>query len=365
MLGTRKRTTVRRQREMRLVRLGHGFGVYRRADGRYIAKYRDQADIARAPAYERAAEANTRVTEAFRVWPGRRGPVGSLSIAAMVGDYLEDREAHYRDGELAHNTIVTDRAGAKRVIADLGTASAIDPRIRARLAQWVESLRTSGLAPRTVSMYAGVLRGAYRRAIELGQIAEMAPVPRVPVRYRRVGQAIGPEGLRAMIEAHPDLYRPFVTTLAFSGMRIEEVCRLDIADFDPRRSTLAGGGKTEEAKSRRVAIPEWLTRELVKHLGDRTEGPLFLNRRGNRIDPDSYRGRIWAKAKVEAGYPDATPHWLRHTLATMLAESGRGVYELRSHFGWSDSRIADHYVKLAEHGVRAVAESLEGYGPVA
>jgi integrase len=288
-----------------------------------------------------------------------------LSIEAMVGDYLKHREVMYRDGEIAYNTIVTDRSGAARVIADLGGVSAIDPRIRPRLNQWVDGLRTSGLAPRTVSMYAGVLRGAYRRAVELGMIAEMAPVPTVRVRYRRTGQAIGPDGLRAIIEAHPDLYRPFVTTLAFSGMRIEEVCSLDVGDFDPSSSTLAGGGKTEAAKSRRVAIPDWLSRELAHYLEDRTEGPLFLNRRGNRVDPDSYRARVWAKAKAEAGYPEATPHWLRHTLATMLAETGRGVYELRSHFGWSDSRIADHYVKRAQNGVRAIADSLEGYGPVA
>jgi site-specific recombinase XerD len=96
-------------------------------------------------------------------------------------------------------------------------------------------------------------------------------------------------------------------------------------------------------------------------LGTRTDGPLFLNRRGNRVSADVWRRRTWNPTVEALGIPEATPHWLRHSLATLLAQHGMSAYDLRTHFGWETSRIADRYVKKGQ-GVRRIADTLEVYG---
>ena len=177
-----------------------------------------------------------------------------------------------------------------------------------------------------------------------------------------VGQALDPGAVRAIGDALPDHYRTFFYTLAFTGMRIGEVCALDVGSFRGRH--IVGGSKTEAGRNRPVRIPDWLTHMLEAHTAGRDPSePLFTNRRGRRVQPRPWRRRVWDPAAEAAGIPEATPHWLRHTLASRLAEGGHGGWELRSHFGWADQRIADHYIEAAREGIAAIAETLEDDRP--
>ena len=54
--------------------------------------------------------------------------------------------------------------------------------------------------------------------------------------------------------------------------------------------------------------------------------------------------RAFEKSVAAAGLQGVTPHTLRHTVATELAEAGFTTHQLMAFFGWKTSRMADRYI---------------------
>jgi integrase len=335
---------------MQLVKIkGTGFGVYRRKDGRLLVKVRDpQGRPVQVTTIGSVAKANQYVRDAYRRWPGSgtADPV-DWTVADMVDAYVAARVTEHRTtGKPGAGAIGSDQAGATR-IRKQWPRELVGQVDRKDVKAWVAKMRKDGLSDNSIRIYLSVLRAAYKWAIEDDLISVDHPVPVFEVRKAKTGQAISEDQVRQIIAATPDRYRVFMTTLAFTGMRIGEVCALNVEDV--RGRVITGGSKTDAGRDRKVAIPAWLAQVLVDHIGDRTEGPLFVNGRGDRVQAPAFRRRVWDPAAGAVGLPDATPHWLRHTMATRYAEAGASTYELRNHFGWS-SRIADLYVHAASDG---------------
>ncbi len=60
----------------------------------------------------------------------------------------------------------------------------------------------------------------------------------------------------------------------------------------------------------------------------------------------------------EAGLPECSSHGLRKASATLLAEAGATEHQLMAIFGWSDSKMAQHYTKTA-HSKRVIDAGFE------
>jgi len=50
----------------------------------------------------------------------------------------------------------------------------------------------------------------------------------------------------------------------------------------------------------------------------------------------------------DADLPECSSHGLRKASATILAEAGATEHQLMAIFGWSDSKMAQHYTKAAQ-----------------
>lgn len=66
--------------------------------------------------------------------------------------------------------------------------------------------------------------------------------------------------------------------------------------------------------------------------------PFMSNGFGNKM-------RQWCD---DAGLPECSSHGLRKASATILAEAGATEHQLMAIFGWSDSKMAQHYTKTAQ-----------------
>lgn len=152
-------------------------------------------------------------------------------------------------------------------------------------------------------------------------------------------------------DAWSTLDRAVCEVLYGAGLRVSELCGLNVTSVDFRQGLLRVLGKGRKERivplHRRgldvVAI--WIedSREDVMRVNSPLEA-LFFNRRGNRLGPRDVR-RILDN-RVARGH--VNPHALRHTYATHLLEGGadlRVVQELLGHESLTTTQIYTHVSK--------------------
>ncbi len=142
------------------------------------------------------------------------------------------------------------------------------------------------------------------------------------------------------------------------GLRVAELCGLDVGDVDLVNRTVTVVGKGN--KQRRLPMHERCADSISAWLGTARDlfvleatprQAVFLNRRGLRLGTRDVR-RIVDRCSPAPAHP----HALRHTFATHLLDGGadlRVVQELLGHASLSTTQVYTHVSKerlLAVHG---------------
>lgn len=142
-----------------------------------------------------------------------------------------------------------------------------------------------------------------------------------------------------------------VEVLYATGIRVGELCGLDVDDVDAERRLLRVTGKGRKERvvpfglPARHAIDAWLSggRPVLARSGS---GPaLFLGRRGGRVGQRQVRQVVYDLIAGIEGAPRIGPHGLRHSAATHLLDGGadlRSVQELLGHATLSTTQIYTH-----------------------
>ena len=137
-----------------------------------------------------------------------------------------------------------------------------------------------------------------------------------------------------------------------SGIRVGELCGLDLDDVDRARRVLRVLGKGAKERTVPLGVPalqaveRWLAQGRPT-LAGRTAatGAVPRRPRGGRIDPRTVRRVVHALLADVPGAPDLGPHGLRHSAATHLLEGGadlRSVQELLGHATLATTQIYTH-----------------------
>ncbi|WP_245667770.1 tyrosine recombinase XerC [Actinomadura macra] len=154
--------------------------------------------------------------------------------------------------------------------------------------------------------------------------------------------AQGPMGLRDLA---------VLEVLYGTGVRVSELCGLDIDDLDTSRRTVRVVGKGDRERTVPVgdpavrAVQDWL-RAGRPALANGESGPaLFLGARGGRLHATSARRIVHARIAEVGEVPDLSPHGLRHSAATHLLEGGadlRSVQEILGHASLQTTQLYTH-----------------------
>jgi integrase/recombinase XerC len=235
-----------------------------------------------------------------------------------------------------------------------GTPADIDLTV---LRSWLARLRTGGAARASLARRAAAARGfctwAHREGLaddDPGQRLATTKAHRDLPSVLRTDQA---EALVASPDGDPTVRlrdAAILELLYATGIRVSELCGLDVDDVDHGRRLVRVLGKG--AKERVVpfgvpaerALAGWL-RDGRPRLAITTSGPaLLLGVKGGRLTATSVRQIVaaWAQA---AGLGHLSPHGLRHTAATHLLEGGadlRTVQELLGHASLGTTQIYTH-----------------------
>ena len=139
-----------------------------------------------------------------------------------------------------------------------------------------------------------------------------------------------------------------IEVLYASGIRVSELCGLDLLSIDTQRNTLRVIGKGD--KERTVPIGEPAMDALQKYLivrrqiaNEKSGSAVFLGSRGDRINQRTVRDVVYSA--MSAVGSSMGPHGLRHTAATHLLEGGadlRTVQEILGHSSLATTQIYTH-----------------------
>ncbi len=139
-------------------------------------------------------------------------------------------------------------------------------------------------------------------------------------------------------------------TLYGCGIRVSELCGLDVDDLDAQRQVIKVLGKGNKERVVPIGRPAWRALETWQgwrgELANPASGPaLFLGERGARLDPRVARRVVHRALEAVPGAPDLGPHGLRHAMATHLLEGGadlRSVQEMLGHASLATTQIYTH-----------------------
>jgi integrase/recombinase XerC len=136
-----------------------------------------------------------------------------------------------------------------------------------------------------------------------------------------------------------------------SGIRVGELCGLDVGDVDDGRRTVRVLGKGSKERVVPIGVPaaravrRWQDAGRPLLATERSGSALYLGARGGRIDPRTARRVVHARIAAAGSVPDAGPHGLRHSAATHLLEGGadlRSVQEILGHASLATTQIYTH-----------------------
>jgi len=154
--------------------------------------------------------------------------------------------------------------------------------------------------------------------------------------------------------------RLIVEMLYATGIRVSELCGLDIDDVDTRHRLVRVLGKGNKQRTvpfggpAAEALHGWLTDGRPALVTAESGPALLLGVRGRRLDVRQARTVVHQTVAAVAGTPDMGPHGLRHSAATHLLEGGADLRVVQELLGHSSLATTQLYTHVAVSRLRAV-----------
>jgi integrase len=186
--------------------------------------------------------------------------------------------------------------------------------------------------------------------------------------------------VRRLVDACESADRVLVLLLAYGGLRIGEALALRRRHLDVAQgrvmvgeavTELPGGPVIATPKNhqrRELVVPAFVARQLAEHLTDLPDDPdafVFPGRQTHTVTrQQSYHGfrRRFVQVVAAAGLADVTPHDLRATHASWVADS-HGVLVAARRLGHANASVTTrHYARAMDDRDAQVAKHLDKLG---
>jgi integrase/recombinase XerC len=254
-------------------------------------------------------------------------------------------------------------------LADL---RALDVRI---VRAWLADQHAGGMARATLARRAAAARAFTAYAYSRGWLdGDPGPLLRAPKAARHLPTVLAQEQMAAVLAAGESAPEPaggpradpradpragaiasrdtaIMELFYASGIRVSELCGLDVGDIDEERRTVRVFGKGSKERVVPIGVPAVAAVRRWQRAGrpllatERSGPALYLGARGGRLDPRTARRVVHARIAAAGSVPDASPHALRHSAATHLLEGGadlRSVQEILGHASLASTQIYTH-----------------------
>lgn len=349
--------------------------ISRRDDGRWRARYRDEAGKEHARHFRRKVDAQRWLDE--------------VTAAVVTGTYVDPSAG--RITVSAFYAIWSARqvwAPGTHVAMSLAVRGATFAQLEMRLVRrshveyWIKQMIADGLAPGTVHTRVQNLRSVFRGAVRDRVIATDPSEGVTLPRRRRVEHTMTiptPAEVGRLISAADPRFAAFIAVCAFAGLRLGEAAGLQIGDADflrrrirVSRQVQRGLDRTADIRppkhgsERTVVVPDRLLTMLGTHveafLADGDRDRWFFPTPAGTPPHQNTVGHLWRRAQAGAGLTGIRLHDLRHFFASGLIASGCDVVTVQRALGHASATTTlnsySHLWPDADDRTRAATDSL-------
>ena len=223
---------------------------------------------------------------------------------------------------------------------------------------FINAERRRGLSPRSIQRLLSSCRTFFEYLLIEGQI-KISPAQNIssPKLAQLLPKAMDADLIHRLLDFKPKGMievrdKALAELLYSSGLRLSEICLLNLKDIDLKDRTCIVTGKGNKTRIVPIgtkavkAIRDWqiYRSDLVATKETHTEA-VFLNNKGKRISARSIQLRL-EKLCLMRGVPGINPHMLRHSFASHVLESSGDLRAVQEMLGHSDIGTTQIYTKL-------------------
>jgi len=234
---------------------------------------------------------------------------------------------------------------------------------------YIESLYQGGLSARSIARHITTLRNFYSFLTREGQI-ERDPTEFLasPRQWTTLPKYLNRDEVDRLLAA-PPIDKPIglrdramLEVLYATGLRVTELCRLELASVERDMGVLRVTGKGN--KQRLVPFGESAREAMDRYLGDgrarllkgRASRFLFVTARSTAMTRQGFWKLIRGYGRQVGIFRDLTPHVVRHSFATHLVEGGADLRSVQIMLGHADISTTQVYTHVARRRLRETVD---------
>lgn len=225
--------------------------------------------------------------------------------------------------------------------------------------EFLLELSSRGRSASTVRVYGSALKFLYEVTLRSPEVVAHLLLPRT---RSRVPEVLSGAEVRRLFAAMRQLkYQAIAKTMYGSGLRVSEVCRLELRDIDADRMLL----RVREGKGgvdRFTVLPASLLRVLRTYWSvERPVQPYLFpsSQKPKPLDTCTVQVAIRAAAKAAGLAKHVTPHTLRHTFATHMLAMGTDIRQLQVMLGHRSIQATVRYTRVSKRYLESAGNPLD------
>jgi integrase/recombinase XerD len=237
------------------------------------------------------------------------------------------------------------------------------------IARYLDHLRGSGLGSRSIARHLTTLRNFHAFLLREGKISsDPTEHMRAPKQWLTIPKYLNLEQIEKIIQM-PDTLRPLglrdramLELLYGSGLRVSELCRLNLSDVDLAYGIVRTTGKGNKQrlvpvnKSAQQAIEQYLRDGRGRLLKGRGSRYLFVTARGGCLTRQAFWKLLGLYARKAGYFHHVTPHVIRHSFATHLLEGGADLRSVQIMLGHADISTTQIYTHVMRSRLRQTVD---------
>jgi integrase/recombinase XerC/integrase/recombinase XerD len=198
---------------------------------------------------------------------------------------------------------------------------------------------TQTYKPKTFHRIISTLSSFYRFLYTQGAVMSnpLTGIDRPRIKQQDVKYLKHNQVLRLLDSIEDPRDKLIVRTIYATGVRVSELCNMNIEDIDFDEHTIRIRGKGD--KIRTVFVDDDTLADILKFIGNRIVGPVFVGQQGKNISSRAIQHIF--KHYAPSGI---TPHKIRHSYASELYKRSKNLRVVQENLGHTSIKTTEIYL---------------------